>query len=1380
MSMIDKLGISGIRSYGTKEEVIISFPKPLCIILGANGSGKTTIIEALKMALTGELPPNVSKGSAFIHDPSIEAETETKAQIRLQFTTTQGRTVIAYRKFQLTNKANKKQEFKSVDQSAEFIDRIPVLDATGPNGPLLANRGNRQMGIQREKILINNRCSDLNKILPNMLGVSKAILENVILVHQEDSFWPLADTKELKRRFDDIFASTRYSKGLEFMRKKRRMALVESKQQKTEVELWKTRMDHLNKVRNEYEQLNVRVTELELNMEKLKSIMDEIEAQLEKLKLKECAITEKKAERQVILASMRAKREQLSALEKTLTKFTNYSQEESNNSLDALLQKMKTVRADIDVKARKIEDLKIAINRLSKEREDLKMEKVKMAGDFTAQAARIQALKEHFLEIDGFLDRDLTALNVAESEDDSGRGFIKQAGELLNRYEQRFVELQNSFLAEKAAFDKLALECNDMENEAKVKENSLKEKCASLDRENAEKSMLLLSKRDEMDALAHGTGGLEQELLDKREKLKQHEALLRENASDKRSQEFQKNLAEKRKVAEAKSNQLTELFDERSIALRDEETFNQLVSDRKQVEQKKLTVANTRRSFVTRFRLNSTFEHLGMSLSEASIPEDQQLQEMFDNVQRHCEKQVRLASSEVETTKADCMKFDLEMQAAISADEALKKQKQKLENEVTANRSELLSLQRPSLLENICDTKALASLQAQWKADLARAVEYFQHGDVSKKVFAALIAKALETRTCPTCSRRFETDAELQRMIRNNEIRDDDKEIQNMKKDQEILEQSLAIAEILRDLQENLDALNQELQNKAEIVDMLNLASTERQLLLQTKKDVLRNAEEARTAFIEIEKAYDKYLSTKTELALAENALASLKQRIGGGRSVNTRTVAQIDEEISTCRTELTDLNDAITKYDSALQKERDKMIGLESRVHALRSEVTELDARLSKRMILTDLIAQLEADLALIDHHRKEARKEALIAKQSLQRLLDENKIRRERASANIKEKDERVRKLEKNKDSLRSLFQTVSSFAESIQPSALQAVTEKIASAESKIAQYRKNLEEVEKELEHDKKFVNTSEMLERNLRDNIERLRLSYVIEELEHRITQFDSDIAALVGSEDLEVTMTDLQSQLNSKTSEYHSTRGMLENVLQSRAHLKKEYMKLKSQGSEEGYRSHVHKLVIQEKLAEDLDILCTGLDNSLMAFHSMKMAQINAFIKELWHHTYRGTEIDSIEIVSDVDEAMEPESTSAPTRRSYNYRVVMHVGDASMDMRGRCSAGQKVLACLVIRMALAESFCHECGILALDEPTTNLDKNTMESLAASLADVVRVRKRQSNFQLLLITHDETFIDLLGSRELSNHYLKVYVDDNGHSKVKTCSISELLP
>ncbi len=70
MSKIDKLSISGVRSFSPAVREAIQFYTPLTLIVGYNGSGKTTIIECLKYATTGELPPN-SKGGAFIHDPKV-------------------------------------------------------------------------------------------------------------------------------------------------------------------------------------------------------------------------------------------------------------------------------------------------------------------------------------------------------------------------------------------------------------------------------------------------------------------------------------------------------------------------------------------------------------------------------------------------------------------------------------------------------------------------------------------------------------------------------------------------------------------------------------------------------------------------------------------------------------------------------------------------------------------------------------------------------------------------------------------------------------------------------------------------------------------------------------------------------------------------------------------------------------------------------------------------------------------------------------------------------------------------------------------------------------------------------------------------------------
>ncbi len=104
-------------------------------------------------------------------------------------------------------------------------------------------------------------------------------------------------------------------------------------------------------------------------------------------------------------------------------------------------------------------------------------------------------------------------------------------------------------------------------------------------------------------------------------------------------------------------------------------------------------------------------------------------------------------------------------------------------------------------------------------------------------------------------------------------------------------------------------------------------------------------------------------------------------------------------------------------------------------------------------------------------------------------------------------------------------------------------------------------------------------------------------------------------------------------------------------------------------------------------------------------------------------------------------------------------------------MRGRCSSGQKVLASLLIRLALAETFCLQCGVLALDEPTTNLDSANVRAFAAALTEIINKRREQKNFQLILITHDEQFVEEIGKRAHADYYYRVSKDDNQKSRIR---------
>ena len=161
----------------------------------------------------------------------------------------------------------------------------------------------------------------------------------------------------------------------------------------------------------------------------------------------------------------------------------------------------------------------------------------------------------------------------------------------------------------------------------------------------------------------------------------------------------------------------------------------------------------------------------------------------------------------------------------------------------------------------------------------------------------------------------------------------------------------------------------------------------------------------------------------------------------------------------------------------------------------------------------------------------------------------------------------------------------------------------------------------------------------------------------------------------------------------------------------------------------------------------DLDLYYNALDKALLRYHGIKIEEINKIIKELWTLTYRGEDITNIRLTSD-------QERNSRATRSYNYRVVMTKGTTELDMRGRCSAGQRVLASIVIRLALAETFCINCGVMALDEPTTNLDHQNKYGLAVALAQIIASRAAQENFQLVIITHDEEFVSMM-KQELSS-------------------------
>jgi len=75
--------------------------------------------------------------------------------------------LLVARNFKLTQKRTK-LEFKALDAVIKIRDEKTKVTTSN-----------------------SNKCSEADKIVTQSMGVSKAILENVIFCHQEDANWPM-------------------------------------------------------------------------------------------------------------------------------------------------------------------------------------------------------------------------------------------------------------------------------------------------------------------------------------------------------------------------------------------------------------------------------------------------------------------------------------------------------------------------------------------------------------------------------------------------------------------------------------------------------------------------------------------------------------------------------------------------------------------------------------------------------------------------------------------------------------------------------------------------------------------------------------------------------------------------------------------------------------------------------------------------------------------------------------------------------------------------------------------------------------------------------------------------------------------------------------
>jgi DNA repair protein RAD50 len=546
-----------------------------------------------------------------------------------------------------------------------------------------------------------------------------------------------------------------------------------------------------------------------------------------------------------------------------------------------------------------------------------------------------------------------------------------------------------------------------------------------------------------------------------------------------------------------------------------------------------------------------------------------------------------------------------------------------------------------------------------------------------------------------------------------------------------------ALERQIKALDEDLPSISEKAEQAAQRLTDLKKDIREVASLKQSAITVSRNQNETERLKSDIKNLETELAATGTAKTGddVQRELDVLSNEIRSNERERQALMTERDHQNQLLRTNENDLH-AMEKKENTLSNQiRDKDI-MEERIVTMTNEIATLHSKLKE---LDSKISEAQAPIDMLEQEHQQA-------------MVD--------LDARIREAQRSVQELNTNVDKLDNLNKTVERYIRDKRARFLAECADKIEQFEQDIKDLVTNIESARDAIAKIDREISESGSLMANLHGNIRIRKLSRDIAATQAEIDSCDMEGAAKAkrNFEDRYQVEKQRETEMQSK---YAHIGGEISSHQEQLKMTEKDLRDFKEINKR--YTDQLVKVKMSDMANNDLEKYGKALDNAIMKYHGLKMEEVNDTMRHLWNKTYQGTDIDGIKIRSDVE--------GGASKRSYNYRVVMTKDQVEMDMRGRCSAGQKMLASIIIRLALSDSFGQNCGILALDEPTNALDVENIDALAESLVDIINERKNHSNFQLIIITHDENFLRKLGQAEVMEYYWRVSRDSRQKSVIE---------
>jgi len=1350
MARLEKMQIQGFRSFGPDDgnpgPQIITFASaggggaaaasssglsacPLTLILGKNGCGKTTIIECLRYITSGDPPPGSNKGSTFVHDPKMARERETTGCVKLQYRGIDGNIYTVMRSMQAIVKG------KNI--------ACRTLDATITKRTAEGSAKSLSM-----------KCADINQTMFSTMGVSKAILNYVVFCHQEDSNWPLEEGSKVKAKFDEIFESTRYNGCLKNLKEVRQGQLDQIRLGKKDAEFFN---ENRKDARKKQSQLQMKLsdrTRIERDLDAIKEDLKPLEAELR---------------------DVREVEQNFAGIQANMT--------EAQTNLEHYKKEMQDIRSQIGQEI----PLSTSNEEIRRKRRELDQQKDELAGEIEDKDGELR-------KVEGQIRKATEASKKVESQ-------IGECKAMRNKYEKDHAELARKLRKACAKYgwemegasdsmmtgEQMQDVIENVRGMLKLRREELVEKEAKLQDEidaRIEKWSDLQAQKAQLDEKQKGKRAerseCNKEVARINRKLNELEGARDQLERLRTALKSKEDQLEKAQTSGPDLNQLREQLKADKAELKAAETKAVQVQREKQkleaVRDKMLVIASKKKDVEAKEaalkRLLSKYnsELAAVFGGATGIPEPKEIRAKFQAKSRQLELEKKGLEDEVR-------RFKSKQELAKENRRSLIAERQRIEQRVAAFDQSL-----ELVMDGSGGSDGFDEELARVKDEVEKTRTELQSKEANKFTFREFVGRLEAMKgshsvqpSCPTCHRHFEETSQVDDLI-GELTREVDKIPAKVNSIQKKLDRSKRRLEQLQDLlpeKRQTDELKDKLKDIRDKVsghdrDLKELADKVSEC--DDKLDVVGadysvcdelNREEVA---VRIGQLSEDSLATKAQIADLEDEMGEAAGGEGGdGGDAYNRVV----EEETKLAGDMVRLRGKIeTDQTREIEHER-KLNQLQKERNELFNRKLQIESNQQERAANEEKKADLESKVASINLDLEQVQRDLAPIAASLEA---ESKAK---AELEARKKSE-VQAAQRQIEALRDAHNNMQSEADNLkdyQESGNDDTLEKLTSDRGKFARQLTDLDGRQKSVRSERseleRKLNNQSSIKRNFDDNLKLREYAKKEAETADKVRKYEDQLNVLDYAT-LKRKKEKAQRRWQELEGQQLRLMGQMTELGRTIEDVRTELDQDKLKNAEENYRKKTVELELRKHVSNDLSKYYSALEWSIMRFHRERMDQINKIIRELWRATYKGNDIEYIEVKTEDADSL---TGADRVRKKYNYSVVMVKNDVEMEMRGRCSAGQKVLASLIIRLALAETFSANCGMIALDEPTTNLDGDNIESLAEALIEIVEKRSRQTNFQLIVISHDNDLVEMLGKSDQVEHYFRVSRNASGLSLIR---------